>query len=528
MDPQDRTVEVYDTTLRDGTQQHGISPTVDDKLRIAAILDLLGVTTIEGGWPGANPKDSEFFRRAAAGELPLRHAVLAAFGMTRRPNRDAAGDPSLTELLDAATPVVTLVGKSWDLHVTEAVGTTLDEGVAMVGDSVALLVGEGRRVVFDAEHFFDGYAANPSFALDVLTAAAEAGAECLTLCDTNGGALPSRVAEVVELVGRRFPGVRIGIHAHDDSGCAVANSLAAVQAGAAQVQGTANGIGERCGNANLMALLPTLRLKLGLDVVTPDALRRLTTVSHEIAEVLNLAPDPQAAYVGHAAFAHKAGLHASAFVKRPDTYQHIDPTEVGNDARLLVSELAGRATVLAKGAAMGLDLEPEEASAVLERVKDLENQGWTFEAAEASFELLVHEQRGFKRDFYRLEGYRVVVDRRDDGALAEATVRVWVGDERRIGVGEGNGPVDALDHAFRNAVSETLTPLERMHLLDYKVRILNPGSGTSATTRVLVRSTDGEREWDTVGVSANVIEASWLALADAYDYALLASADPGR
>ena len=516
------TVEVYDTTLRDGTQQQGISPSVADKLRIAAVLDSLGVGVIEGGWPGANPKDTEFFRAVASGDLALRHASLAAFGMTRRPGRTAAQDPSLTALLDARTPIVTLVGKTWDLHVIEALGTTRAEGVAMVADSVAHLVGEGRRAIFDAEHFFDGYASDPSFALDVLQAAAGAGADTIALCDTNGGTLPDRLAAVVSHVRSVVPAVAIGIHAHDDSGCAVANSLVAVGAGATHVQGTANGIGERCGNANLMSLLPTLQLKEGMPVLAPEALRRLTSVSHEIAEILNLAPDPHAPYVGSAAFAHKAGLHASAFVKRPETYQHVAPEVVGNDARLLVSELAGRATVLAKGAAMGLDLDDATANEVLERVKLLENLGWTFEAAEASFELLVRSLAGSSERSYELEGFRVVVDRGGAaGALAEATVRVRVADERRLGAGEGNGPVDALDHAFRAAVGGLLPPIDAMHLVDYKVRIVDAGRGTGATTRVLVRSSDGTRSWDTVGVSANVIEASWLALADAYDYALL-------
>ena len=515
-------VELYDTTLRDGTQQQGISPTVADKLRIATVLDTLGVSYIEGGWPGANPKDTEFFRRAAAGELDLKRATLTAFGMTRRPSATAANDPTLQALLEARTATVCLVGKSWDLHVREALQTSLSEGVQMVADSVAHLRAEGREVFFDAEHFFDGYAADPAFALDVVRAAAEAGAACVVLCDTNGGALPERIERVVREVVAAVGETRVGIHAHNDTDCAVANSMAAVSAGATHVQGTANGIGERCGNANLMSLIPNLQLKVGVPVVDNDDLARLTHAAHEVAEVLNLTTDPQAPYVGHAAFAHKAGLHVSALAKRADTYQHIDPALVGNDLRLLVSELAGRATVVLKGAEFGVDLSDGDALRVLDRVKELEHVGYTFEAADASFELLMRSETGQRVERFRLESFRTIVERREDGAVvAEATVKLWIGQERLIGTGEGNGPVDALDHAFRAAVGQRLPAVSSLHLEDYKVRILDPGSGTGATTRVLIRSTDGERDWETVGVSSNVIEASWFALADAYDYALL-------
>ena len=520
-------VELYDTTLRDGTQRQGISPTVADKLRIASVLDTLGVGYIEGGWPGANPKDTEFFRRAAAGELQLRRAVLTAFGMTRRPNAPAEADPTLLALLEARTEVVCLVGKAWGLHVTEALDASLEEGVRMVADSVAFLRSHGRRVFFDAEHFFDGYAADAAFALDVVRAAAEAGADCVVLCDTNGGALPDRIGRVVADVTAALAGTQVGIHAHNDTDCAVANSMAAVAAGATHVQGTANGIGERCGNANLMSLIPNLQLKLGVPVVGEDDLAHLTRAAHEVAEVLNLTTDPHAPYVGHAAFAHKAGLHVSALAKRADTYQHIEPAVVGNDLRLLVSELAGRATVVLKGAEFGVDLDDEQAVRILNRVKDLEHVGYTFEAADASFELLMRDETGVRRREFLLESFRTIVERREDATVvAEATVKLWIGGERLIGTGEGNGPVDALDQAFRAAVGARLPALEFLHLEDYKVRILNPGSGTAATTRVLIRSTDGEREWETVGVSPNVIEASWLALADAYDYALLRQVVP--
>jgi 2-isopropylmalate synthase len=520
-------VDLYDTTLRDGTQREGISLTVADKLRVAALIDTLGVPYIEGGWPGANPKDTEFFRRAAEGELQLERATLTAFGMTRRPRAEAAGDPTLTALLEARTDVVCLVGKSWDLHVKEALGTTADEAIAMVADSVALLRAEGRRVFFDAEHFFDGHAADETFAMAVVEAAAESGAECVVLCDTNGGLLPDAVERVVgQVVGAIGDRVQVGVHVHNDTDCAVANSLVAVRAGASHVQGTVNGIGERCGNANLCSIIPNLVLKKDLPVVGERDLQRLSGVAHEVAEVMNLVPDPHAPYVGHAAFAHKAGLHVSALAKNADLYQHVDPGLVGNDLRLLVSELAGRSTIVLKGRDLGLDLgrEPEAVERILTRIKDLEHAGYTFEAADASFELLVREETGTLVQPFRLESFRAIVERREDGrTVAEATVKVWVGDERLIGTGEGNGPVDALDQAFRAAVNGRFPALAGMHLVDYKVRIVDAGTGAGATTRVLVSSTDADREWETVGVSTNLIEASWRAMEDAYTYAL---ADP--
>ena len=513
-------IDLYDTTLRDGTQREGISVTVADKLRVAGIIDSLGVGWIEGGWPGANPKDTEFFRRVAAGELTLSRATLTAFGMTRRPRSDAAGDPTLVALLDAATPAVCLVGKSDILHVTEALGTTGDENLSMIADSIRLLRAEGRRVLFDAEHFFDGHARDETYALAVLEAAADAGAECVVLCDTNGGALPDRVDGVV----RRALGVvagraGVGVHVHNDADCAVANSLVAVRAGATHVQGTVNGIGERCGNANLMSIIPNLKLKLGLNVVADGDVRRLTHAAHEVAEIMNLTLNPYSPYVGHAAFAHKAGLHVSALAKREDLYQHVEPEAVGNSLRLLVSELAGRATVVLKGRELGLDLERQHDAVdrVLARVKDMEHAGYTFEAADASFELLVREETGTKRTLFRLESFRTIVERREDGrVVAEATVKLWVSNQRVIGTGEGNGPVDALDHAFRAALNGHFPWLAKVTLADYKVRIVNQGAGTGATTRVLIRSSDGEREWDTVGVSENVIDASWKAMEDAY------------
>jgi 2-isopropylmalate synthase len=519
-------VDLYDTTLRDGTQQEGIALTVADKLRVAAVVDSLGVSYIEGGWPGANPKDTEFFRRAAAGDLRLERAVLTAFGMTRRPRGETAGDPVLAALLEAATPVVCVVGKASGLHVTEALGTTLEENLAMVADSIRLLRAEGRRVFFDAEHFFDGHVLDESYALAVTETAAEAGAECVVLCDTNGGALPDRIERVVgQVVERLAPhGTTVGIHVHNDSACAVANSLVAVRAGAGHVQGTVNGIGERCGNADLVAVTANLKLKLGLPVVGDQDLARLSHVAHEVAEVCNLTPHPQAPYVGSAAFAHKAGLHVSALAKRTDTYQHVDPELVGNSLRLLVSELAGRSTVVLKGAGFGIDLatRPDVVGRVLTRVKDLEHAGYSFEAADASFELLVRQESGDDAVAFTLESFRTIVERREDGrVVAEATIKLWVGTERLIGTGEGNGPVDALDQAFRAAVSGHFPALAKLSLADYKVRIVDANAGTGATTRVLITSTDGEREFTTVGVSSNVIEASWQAMTDAYTYGLL-------
>ena len=516
--------QLYDTTLRDGTQREGISLTVEDKLRVAQTIDSLGVAFIEGGWPGANPKDTEFFKRAASGELQLRHATLTAFGMTRRPNADPAADPTLQALLAAETSVICLVGKADILHVDVALRTGGDENLAMVASSIELLRAEGRRVLFDAEHFFDGYLRDPHYALAVVEAAAAAGAECVVLCDTNGGVLPGQVHDVVStVVGRFVDRTGVGVHVHNDTDCAVANSLISVQAGARHIQGTANGIGERCGNANLMSLIPNLKLKLGLDVVGDAELAHLTRVAHEVAEIMNLTPDSHAPYVGHAAFAHKAGLHVSALARRTDLYQHIEPERVGNSLRLLVSELAGRSTIVLKGRELGLDLEADHVAAerVLERVKQLEYLGYSFEAADASFELLVRAETGLLREHFRLESYRTIVERREDGiVVAEATVKVWVGDDRLIGTGEGNGPVDALDQAFRAALCERLPALVDMHLRDYKVRIIDPGAGTGATTRVLIRSTDGDEQWDTVGVSGNVIEASWKAMEDAYSTGL--------
>ncbi|SFN05564.1 MULTISPECIES: citramalate synthase [Actinomadura] len=511
---------VYDTTLRDGSQQEGLNLSVPDKLAIARHLDDLGIGFIEGGWPGANPKDTEFFRRART-ELDLRHAQLTAFGATRRAGVKAADDPQVAALRDSGAPVVTLVAKSHDRHVELALRTTLEENLAMIRDTVSHLRAEGQRVFLDAEHFFDGHKANRAYALEAVRTAAEAGADVVALCDTNGGMLPDELAEVVhEVVGY---GVRVGIHCHDDSGCAVANTLAAVRAGATHVQGCANGYGERSGNANLFTVVGNLQLKRGMSLVSDAQLGEMTRIAHAVSEVTNVAPSSQQPYVGVSAFAHKAGLHASAVKVDPDLYQHIDPAAVGNDMRMLVSSMAGRASVELKGRELGYDLSGEKAKAVVGKVKELESTGYTFEAADASFELLLREElTGVRQRHFEVESWRSIVERRPDGSMvSEATVKLHAKGERIIATGEGNGPVNALDNALRIALGRLYPELARLELVDYKVRILEGAHGTDARTRVLVESSDGEREWGTVGVEDNVIAASWQALEEAVTYCLL-------
>jgi len=521
-------LDLYDTTLRDGTQREGVTLSVEDKLKVARRMDELGVAYIEGGWPGANPKDTEFFARAADGELELDAATLVAFGMTRAARNRAEDDPLLQALLDARTDVICLVGKSWGYHVDEALGVPREDNLAMVRDSIEYLRTQGRRVFFDAEHFFDGYARDRAYALEVVRTAADAGAECVVVCDTNGGAMPWDVAEIVRGLVDELP-AQVGLHFHDDGGCAVANSLMGLEVGATHVQGTANGLGERCGNANLFTILADLQLKKGLKLVPSDRMERLTEISHTIAELCNQTTPSVAPYVGHTAFSHKAGLHASALAKAPDMYNHIDPAEVGNRQRLVVSELAGRSNIVLKAKEFGLEIADDDARAVLGEVKEREAAGWTYEAADASFELLLRRLTGSLPagdEPFRSLHYRVNVAGGDGNALpgdgpAEAILAVEVQGERKLGAGEGNGPVDALDHAFRNAVNGTWPQLDRIHLSDYKVRILEATAGTDATTRVLVSSTDGTHVWDTVGVHPNIVEASWLALSDAYTHAIL-------
>jgi 2-isopropylmalate synthase len=516
---------LYDTTLRDGAQREGISYSVADKLAVARLLDALGVGFIEGGWPGALPKDTEFFARAAAGELDLAHAVLVAFGSTRRAGQVAGQDPQVQALLAAQAPVITLVAKSDRRHIERALRADVAEACAMVRDTVALLVAEGRRVFLDAEHFFDGYAFDADCALRVLEAGVTAGADVAVLCDTNGGQLPLGLAETVaEVIART--GFRVGIHCQDDTACAVANSVGAVQAGASHVQCTANGYGERTGNADLFAVIGNLATKLDLPVLPEPGMAELTRTAHALAEIANLAPDTHQAYVGRSAFAHKAGLHASAIKVDPELYNHLDPAVVGNSQRVLVTEMAGRASVELKGAELGLDLagRSAEIGAVTRRVKELEAQGWSFEAADASFELLVRQEVDELPPVppFRLESYRVVVDHQADGeVVAQATVKVHVAGERVIATAEGNGPVNALDGALRQSLAGHVPWLGLVELSDYKVRILPGAHGTGAVTRVLVDTSDGTGSWTTVGVHGNVVEASWLALVDAMTYAAL-------
>ena len=513
---------VFDTTLRDGAQREGVSYSVADKLAVARLMDEIGVGFIEGGWPGALPKDTEFFARART-ELKLRHAELVAFGATRKAGVRVEDDAQVRALLDSGAPVVTLVAKSDVRHVERALRTTLEENLAMVRDTVAFLRGEGRRVFVDCEHFFDGYRHDPDYGVRVLDAAAEAGADVGVLCDTNGGMLPMGIHDVVSDVNRRA-GIRLGIHTQDDTGCAVANTLAAVDAGATHVQGTANGYGERAGNANLFSVIGGLVTKMGLDVLPDGCLPEMVRVAHAIAELANLAPDTHAPYVGASAFAHKAGLHASAIKVDPELYNHLDPAVVGNDQRILVTEMAGRASIELKSRELGVDVSarPEVVGTVVERIKEREAGGWSYEAADASFELLLRDELGEVHRPFDVESYRVIIDRREDGALvSEATVKLHAAGQRVISTEEGNGPVNALDRALRKALERAYPQLAKMELTDYKVRIMAGKHGTDAVTRVLIETSDREREWTTVGVHANVIEASWLALHDAVRYGLL-------
>jgi 2-isopropylmalate synthase len=513
-------VRLYDTTLRDGAQGEGISFSLETKLRICERLAHFGAHYIEGGWPGANPKDTEFF--AHARDLDLGGTVLVAFGSTRRAGVPPEDDTNLRAILAAGAPAVALVGKAWGLHVEEVLRTTRAENLLMVADSVALMKSHGVEVFFDAEHFFDGFKEDPDYALEVLQAAAEAGADWLVLCDTNGGTLPWEVEEIAATVRREFPAARLGIHAHNDGGLAVANTLAAVRGGAELVEVTVNGYGERCGNADLCAVVPDLQLKMGLEVVPQERLRELTALSHFVAELANMPHDPYQPYVGRSAFAHKGGIHVDALKKVPKSYQHVEPELVGNRSRVLVSELAGKANVEMKAAELGLDLPPEEARRVVRAVKDLEGKGFQFEGAEGSFELLLRRSRPDYDPPFELLDFLVLVEKRvGKEILAEATVKVRVGEEVMHTAAEGNGPVHALDRAIRKALLPFYPGLERVRLTDYKVRILNEGAGTEATVRVLILASDGEHSWATVGSSPNIIEASWQALADSLEYPLI-------
>ncbi len=527
-------LHVYDTTLRDGAQQEGLNLSVADKLAIAEHLDELGVGYIEGGWPGANPKDTEFFARAQR-DLTLANATLAAFGATRRVGGRAADDPLVRALLDSGAPVVTLVAKSHVGHVERALRTTPAENLEMIRDTVGFLTREGRRVFLDAEHFFDGYHVDRDYAIEAVRAAAEAGAEVVALCDTNGGMLPAEVGDVVRDVALAT-GARLGIHCHNDTGCAVANSMAAVDAGVTHVQGTINGYGERTGNADLLTVVANLQIKRGLELLDPHRLQEATRIAHAVSEVTNIPPYSRQPYVGASAFAHKAGLHASAIKVDPDLYQHTDPTHVGNDMRMLVSDMAGRASIELKSRELGYDLDPsdEDDNATVKRilatVKDLELRGYTFDAADASFEMLLRREVGDPvPEFFYVESWRVITDARGrEDALSEATVKVRAGGRRVVATGEGNGPVNALDHALREALLPAYPELAGLELIDFRVRILEAAHGTDAVTRVLIETSDGATSWETIGVAANIIEASWQALVEGITYGLVRAAVPAR
>lgn len=524
-----RAVELYDATLRDGMGGGGLDLTVREKLQVVRRLDALGVDMIEAGFPASNPKESELF--ALLAKEPLQRAQIAAFGMTRRRDAAAESDPGLAELAGCFAPICTIVGKSSPLHVEVVVRVPFEENLRMISESVAFLVGEGKRVLLDAEHFFDGWALDSSYALECLRAAIDAGAERVVLCDTNGGSLPMQVGEIVASVRQALPDAALGIHTHNDSGCAVANSLMAVASGATQVQGTVNGIGERTGNANIVTMIADLQLKMGFELMDSEHLSMLTDTAHLIDEMLNRAPNPNQPYVGKHAFAHKAGLHAAGVRANASTFEHVDPALVGNDRDLLVSELAGRATVMEKASEAGLKLDELSAQRTAQKVKELEHRGFQFEAAEGSFELLMRRESGQYDRLFELESWRVIVERRADGTLAtEATIKIWVPDRatgtRLVRTAEGNGPVNALDCALREAIGEIHPKLREIDLVNFKVRILDEEKGTDAITRVLIDSTDGEVVWGTIGVSENVIEASWEALVDALEYGMQAGTRP--
>ncbi len=510
-------IQLFDSTLRDGTQSEGLSLSVEDKLKIARLLDGFGVHYIEGGYPGSNPKDVEFFQRAKG--VTFRHAKLTAFGMTRRAGGRADTDPILRAMVAAETPAVTVVGKTWTLHVTKIVGTTLEENLAMISDSVAFLKQQGREVVYDCEHFFDGFRADRDYALATVRAAAAAGADWIAMCDTNGGSMPSYVTEVVGVVRATVP-TRLGIHTHNDADVAVANAFAAVEAGCLQVQGTINGWGERCGNANLISVIAGLQLKMGRRCVSEENLARLTELSRSVSEIANVRPRTHAPYVGHSAFAHKGGMHVAAVEKEPASYEHIVPERVGNRRHIVVSELSGRGNVRMRASELGIDMQGNERR-VLEHVKELESQGYQFEAAEGSFELLSRRSHpGYVPPFEVLDVVVISERRRGNSMFAEATVKLKVGDEIVHEVAEGTGPVHALDGAFHKALNPYFPLVRDVHLADYKVRILDPDAATGAKTRVLIEAARGEERWSTIGVSQNIIEASATALADALELPL--------
>jgi 2-isopropylmalate synthase len=524
-------IELYDTTLRDGMQGEGMSLSVDEKVRVAHRLDELGIDVVEAGFPASNPKESELF--SLLERERFGHAQIAAFGMTRRRGSRADRDPALSVLAECIAPVCAVVGKTWTLHLRKLVKVDPEENLRMIGDTVAFLVREGKRVVYDAEHFFDGFASDPRYALTCLRAAAEAGADTVVCCDTNGGTLPEMVSAAIDAVASEFSadGVKVGIHCHDDSGCAVANSLAAVGRGATHVQGTINGYGERCGNANLVSIIPNLQLKLRYECVTAEQLQSLTSAAHFFDELLNFPPDPDQPYVGRNAFAHKGGMHVAGVAADPATFEHVDPAVVGNRRDVLISELSGKGTVRERAKDAGIELSDHQVGEVIEEIKALEHRGYHFEAAGGSFELLLRKQTGEHEPLFRLESWRAIVEKRADGRVeTEATIKIWVGGERYVRTAEGNGPVNALDRALREALVEIHPHLADIDLVNFKVRILDEAKGTGAVTRVLLDASDGDEVWGSIGVSENIIEASWEALVDSLEYGmqLVGEGDRGR
>ncbi len=522
-------VLLFDTTLRDGEQAEGVSFSLEDKFRIAYRLDEFGIDYIEGGWPGSNPKAVEFFDQID--RRRLKYAKLVAFGSTRRKRIKPDADENLRALIQSQTPAVAIFGKSWDLHVREALQASLEENLEMIRDSVRFLHDAGREVIYDAEHFFDGYKNNPDYALKTIVAAAEAGAACIVLCDTNGGTLTTEIAPIIE-AARRAVNIPIGIHCHNDSGVAVANTLVAVQYGAVHVQGTINGYGERCGNADLIPIIAGLELKMGKKCLPEGKLQSLTSLAHFVAEIGNFIPDPRQPYVGRSVFAHKGGVHVSAMRRHNKTYEHIDPKAVGNSTRILVSELSGQSNIISKAEQLGLDVKEinEKIKPILNKIKELENQGYEYEAAEGSFEVLALKELGRHKTFFDLEGFRVIIEKRgpSDRCYAEATVKLDIAGERSLTAAEAVGPVNALDQALRKALRDKYPQLSSVHLQDFKVRVLDAQKGTAAKVRVLINSTDGEDEWATVGVSENIIEASWQALVDSIEYKLLRDERRGK
>ena len=520
-------ITLYDTTLRDGMQAEGISFSLEDKLAIVKCLDELGLEYIEGGYAASNPKEVQFFD--AANKLSLKNSKIVAFGSTRRADSKVEDDASLNAILACKTPAATLVGKTWDMHVTTVLGCSLDDNLAMCADSVVFLKKHNIETIFDAEHFFDGYRKNPEYAMKVLAAAAEAGADVLVLCDTNGGSLPEQIYEITKEVCEKFAPIVIGIHTHNDSDCAIANTVAAVRAGARHIQGTINGLGERCGNANLCTVIPNLALKMGFDLLTPEKIKTLTEVSRFVFEICNLAPVMNMPYVGESAFAHKAGLHVDALRKDKRTYEHIDPALIGNERRFLISELSGKSNVLAELEKAKIAQDKKLAKEILNRIQQLEHEGYQFEAANASFDLLVKKIMGTYKPSFELLKYYVTTERRTSGEMVnEATVKLKVSGKIQHVVGEGDGPVNALDDALRKALENIYPAIKDVHLIDYKVRVVNARAGTAARVRVIIESRDKTSIWGTVGVSENIIEASWLALVDSVEYKLQKEANDRR